>query len=168
MLLYAWLTGMQPPALRTVVALAIWGMLKLSGRQWSGWDVWICCLAAILLMDPVAILSQSLWLSAAAVAALIFGISGFPVRSGSCRRYCARLFHPSATGNHLLLMPVQIVIFHGISLTSFIANLCNSLVTFITVPLILAAMVVHLSGPFILEQGLWFLADRSLALLFWG
>ncbi len=56
---YARLTGMQPPALRTVVALAIWGMLKLSGRQWSGWDVWICCLAAILLMDPVAILSQS-------------------------------------------------------------------------------------------------------------
>ncbi len=40
--------------------------------------------------------------------------------------------------------------------------------TFITVPLILAAMVVHLSGPFILEQGLWFLADRSLALLFLG
>ncbi len=39
--------GMQPPALRTMVALATWGMLKLSGRQWSGWDVWICCLAAI-------------------------------------------------------------------------------------------------------------------------
>src|SRR5699024_11457631 len=53
-------------------------MLKLSGRQWSGWDVWICCLAAILLMDPVAILSQSLWLSAAAVAALIFWYQWFP------------------------------------------------------------------------------------------
>lgn len=75
---YAWLTGMQPPALRTMVALATWGMLKLSGRQWSGWDVWICCLAAILLMDPVAILSQSLWLSAAAVAALIFWYQWFP------------------------------------------------------------------------------------------
>ncbi|XPE53309.1 hypothetical protein ACNKHX_05670 [Shigella flexneri] len=25
-------------------------MLKLSGRQWSGSDVWICCMAAILLM----------------------------------------------------------------------------------------------------------------------
>ncbi|HAH8994671.1 TPA: DNA internalization-related competence protein ComEC/Rec2 [Escherichia coli] len=72
-------------------------------------------------------------------------------------------------GITLLLMPVQIVIFHGISLTSFIANLLAiPLVTFITVPLILAAMVVHLSGPLILEQGLWFLADRSLALLFWG
>lgn len=98
---YAWLTGMQPPALRTVVALATWGMLKLSGRQWSGWDVWICCLAAILLMDPVAILSQSLWLSAAAVAALIFGISGFPVLVATAAGIACSCFpHPSATGYH--------------------------------------------------------------------
>ena len=93
------LTGMQPPALRTVVALCYVGnAAKLIGRQWDGWDVWICCLAAILLMDPVAILSQSLWLSAAAVAALIFGISGFPVLSGNCRRYCVQLF-PSSICN---------------------------------------------------------------------
>lgn len=99
---YAWLTGMQPPALRTVVALAIWGMLKLSGRQWSGWDVWICCLAAILLMDPVAILSQSLWLSAAAVAALIFWYQWFPCPEWQLPRGIARgcFPHPSATGNH--------------------------------------------------------------------
>ncbi len=72
----------------------------------------------------VAILSQSLWLSAAAVAALIFGISGFPVRSGSCRRYCARFFpHPSATGNHTPAYARANCLFHGISLTSFIANL---------------------------------------------
>lgn len=98
---YAWLTGMQPPALRTVVALAMWGMLKLSGRQWSGWDVWICCLAAILLMDPVAILSQSLWLSAAAVAALIFGISGFLSGVATAAGIARGCFpHPSAAGNH--------------------------------------------------------------------
>ncbi len=162
---------MQPPALRTVVALATWGMLKLSGRQWSGWDVWICCLAAILLMDPVAILSQSLWLSAAAVAALIFWYQWFPCPEWQLPpvlRAVVSLIHLQL-GITLLLMPVQIVIFHGISLTSFIANLLAiPLVTFITVPLILAAMVVHLSGPLILEQGLWFLADRSLALLFLG
>ena len=167
---YAWLTGMQPPALRTMVALATWGMLKLSGRQWSGWDVWICCLAAILLMDPVAILSQSLWLSAAAVAALIFWYQWFPCPEWQLPpvlRAVVSLIHLQL-GITLLLMPVQIVIFHGISLTSFIANLLAiPLVTFITVPLILAAMVVHLSGPLIVEQGLWFLADRSLALLFW-
>ena len=60
--LYAWLTGLQPPALRTVVALLVWGALRLSSRQWSGWSVWICCLAAILVVDPLAVLSQSLWL----------------------------------------------------------------------------------------------------------
>lgn len=61
-------------------------------------------------------------------------------------------------GITLLLMPVQIVIFHGISLTSFIANLLAiPLVTFITVPLILAAMVVHLSGPLIWSKGYGFL-----------
>lgn len=32
--LYAWLTGLQPPALRTVVALLVWGALRLSSRQW--------------------------------------------------------------------------------------------------------------------------------------
>lgn len=59
--------------------------------------------------------------------------------------------------------------FHGISLTSFLANLfAIPLVTFISVPLILAAMIVHLSGPIIVEQWLWLIADRSLALLFWA
>lgn len=168
---YARLTGMQPPALRTMVALATWGMLKLSGRQWSGWDVWICCLAAILLMDPVAILSQSLWLSAAAVAALIFWYQWFPCPEWQLPpvlRAVVSLIHLQL-GITLLLMPVQIVIFHGISLTSFIANLLAiPLVTFITVPLILAAIVCAFKRAVNLEQGLWFLADRSLALLFWG
>ncbi|MCP0803010.1 ComEC/Rec2 family competence protein, partial [Salmonella enterica subsp. enterica serovar Kentucky] len=31
---YAWLTGLQPPALRTIIALFAWTALKLSGRQW--------------------------------------------------------------------------------------------------------------------------------------
>ncbi len=71
-----------------------------------------------------AILSQSLWLSAAAVAALIFCISGFPVLSGNCRRYCVQLFpHPSATGNHTPAYARANRHIHGISLSSFIANL---------------------------------------------
>lgn len=168
---YAWLTGMQPPALRTVVALATWGGLRLSGRQWSGWDVWICCLAAILLLDPVAILSQSLWLSATAVAALIFWYQWFPCPTWPLSRVIrplVSLLHLQL-GITLLLMPLQIAMFHGVSLTSFLANLfAIPLVTFVSVPLILAAMIIHLSGPLLMEQGLWFLADRSLALLFWA
>lgn len=32
---YAWLTGMQPPAMRTVVSLSVVAALRISGRQWS-------------------------------------------------------------------------------------------------------------------------------------
>lgn len=168
---YAWLTGLQPPALRTVVALMVWGALRLSGRQWSGWQVWTCCLAAIVVVDPVAVLSQSLWLSAFAVAALIFWYQWVPVPDwplSRVGRVLLALAHLQL-GITILLLPVQIAFFHGISLTSFLANLfAVPLVTFVSVPLILAAMIVHLTGFAVMESGLWYLADRSLALLFWA
>ncbi|GHK52822.1 hypothetical protein KPZU09_25580 [Klebsiella pneumoniae] len=66
------LTGMQPPALRTCVGLGMCCALRLSGQRWTAWQVWLCCLGAILVADPLAVLSQSLWLSAFAVAGLIF------------------------------------------------------------------------------------------------
>ena len=40
---YAWLTGLQPPALRTVIALAVLAALRIGSRQWSPWQVWCCC-----------------------------------------------------------------------------------------------------------------------------
>ncbi|POT57912.1 ComEC family protein [Citrobacter amalonaticus] len=168
---YAWLTGLQPPALRTVVALVAWGMLKLSGRQWSGWEVWCCCLAAIVVVDPIAVLSQSLWLSALAVAALIFWYQWFPCPVWSLPRavrFLPELAHLQL-GITLLLLPLQIALFHGVSLTSFLANLfAVPMVTFISVPLILAGMIVHLTGPLFFEHGMWLLADSSLAVLVWA
>lgn len=75
----------------------------------------------------------------------------------------------SAIGYYASAFPVQIAMFHGFSLTSFLANLfAVPLVTFVSVPLILAGMIVHLAGTVMVESSLWYLADRSLALLFWG
>lgn len=167
---YAWLTGMQPPALRTVASLAVWSALRLSGRQWSPWQVWLCCVATILFIDPVAILSQSLWLSAFAVAALSFWYQWFPLPrlpGGRIARSVLNLVHLQI-GMMILLLPIQVSLFHGISLTSIVANLVAvPLVTFVTVPLILTGMVLHLSGPAMVENGCWLLADKTLALLFW-
>ncbi|WP_308564332.1 ComEC family protein [uncultured Klebsiella sp.] len=170
-LFYAWLTGMQPPALRTSIALAVGCALRLSGKRWSPWQIWGCCLGAILFADPLAVLSESLWLSAFAVAALIFWYQLAPMP------HCARhwLLRQSLGLGHLqvglmfLLAPVQIMLFHGISLTSVIANLIAvPLVTFFVVPLILAAMLLHLCGPLIIEMAIWHLADHILAALFWS
>lgn len=69
----------------------------------------------------------------------------------------------------LLLLPLQLLLFHGVSLTSMAANLLAvPLVTLLAVPLILTAMLVHLSGPEIVESLLWLAADRVLVVLFWG
>ena len=167
---YAWLTGLQPPALRTVIALAVLAALRIGARQWSPWQVWCCCIAAILISDPLAVLSQSLALSAFAVAALIFWFQWLPLPRGHRVRWLQPLLNLLylQTGMLLLLMPLQVLIFHGFSLSSLVANLfAVPLVTFICVPLILSGMLLHLLPLTALESALWFAADKSLGGLFW-
>ncbi|WLI78545.1 ComEC family protein [Kosakonia sp. H02] len=166
---YAWLTGLQPPALRTAISLSVWATLRLSGRLWSPWQVWLCCVAAILFSDPLAVLSYSLWLSAFAVAALLFWYQWLPTPIKLRSRLgqgAVNLLHLQA-GMMLLLLPIQLSIFHGISLSAMVANMVAvPLVTFVTVPLILLGMLLHLTGPLLLQEMCWSLADQSLALLF--
>ncbi|HFI1904070.1 TPA: ComEC family protein [Enterobacter roggenkampii] len=167
---YAWLTGLQPPALRTIIALAVLALLRITGRQWSPWQVWSCCIAAILINDPLAVLSQSLALSAFAVAALIFWYQWLPLPDWNWTRRMRPLLNLIylQVGMLLLLMPLQVLIFHGFSLSSLVANLfAVPLVTFVSVPLILLGMLLHLLPLAAVESAIWFAADKSLAGLFW-
>lgn len=69
------------------------------------------------------------------------------------------------TGITLLLMPLQLHIFHGFSITSLPANLwAVPLVTFVTTPLILLALSTMTFSP--LSEMLWQLADISLQVVF--
>ena len=167
-LIYCWLSGGNPPALRAIIAIACWSLLRLKGRNCSSWQVWQLCIGAILFFDPLSILSDSLWLSASAVAGLLFWYQWFPLSgrfTHSKRWLPLRLLHLQL-GLFLLLMPLQVAVFHGISLSALLANLwAVPLVTLITVPLILGAI---LSLPFYpLSQLLWRGADGSLSLLFY-
>ncbi|TGC29855.1 ComEC family protein, partial [Salmonella enterica subsp. enterica serovar Enteritidis] len=82
-------------------------------------------------------------------------------------RWLLNLLHLQA-GITLLLLPLQVALFHGISVTAMLANLfAVPWVTFVTVPLILAGMILHLTGPFFLEEWVWYLTDRALAALFY-
>ncbi|BFT80628.1 ComEC family protein [Enterobacter pseudoroggenkampii] len=167
---YAWLTGLQPPALRTAIALAVLAILRIAARQWSPWQVWVCCIAAILISDPLAVLSQSLALSAFAVAALIFWFQWLPLPDWQRARPIRPLLNllHLQVGMLMLLMPLQVLIFHGFSISSLVANLfAVPLVTFVSVPLILLGMLLHLLPLAALESVVWFAADKSLAGLFW-
>lgn len=144
---YARLTGLQPPALRTVIALAVLAALRIGSRQWSPWQVWCCCVAAILISDPLAILSESLLLSAFAVAALIFWFQWLPLPRWQWARRIRPLLNLIylQVGMLVLLMPLQVLIFHGFSISSLVANLfAVPIVTFVSVPLILLGMLLHL------------------------
>lgn len=166
---YAWLSGLQPPALRTAISLSVWALLRLSGRLWTPWQVGLCCVAVILFVDPLAVLSYSLWLSIFAVAGLLFWYQFVPLPAHKCSgivRGCLNLLHLQA-GMTLLLLPIQLAVFHGISLSSFAANIVAvPLVTLITVPLTLLGMLLHLVGLQSVENLCWYLADTSLAALF--
>ncbi|KAB0874807.1 ComEC family protein [Cronobacter muytjensii] len=165
--LYTWLSGSNPPAVRTLVAISVWCALRFCGRQWTPWQVWACCVGSILFCDPVAILSESLWLSAFAVAALIFWYQWVPLRADGRWRHLKSLLHLQC-GMTLLLLPLQLLLFHGISLSSLLANLVAvPAVTFIAVPLVLAGMLLDLAHLTWAEQGIWLIADRTLAALFW-
>ncbi|WP_034941164.1 ComEC family protein [Erwinia mallotivora] len=164
---YSWLSGGSLPAVRAMLALGIWSILRLWGMCCSNWQVWRVCLGTILFVDPLSVLSDSLWLSATAVAGLLFWYQWFPL----ARRFMKKkrwlplqLFHLQL-GMFLLLMPLQIVIFHGISLSALVANIwAVPLVTFITVPLILCAVISNAFTP--VSQLLWWLVDRSLEWVF--
>lgn len=166
-LIYCWLSGGSPPALRAIIALFSWSLLRLKGLNCTGWQVWRICIGAILFCDPLSILSDSLWLSAVAVAGLLCWYQCFPLPqrfSGKRKWLLLQLLHLQA-GLFILLMPLQIFIFHGISVSALLANLwAVPLVTLFTVPLILSAVFTL---PFTsLSPLFWWMADRSLALLF--
>ena len=167
---YAWLSGFQPPAQRTLIAAGCWLFLRLSGRRWTPWEVWLCCMATILLVDPLAVLSQSLWLSGFAVAALIFWYQWGPkwTFSGGVLLNVIWGLMQLQLALMLLLLPLQVLVFHGMSFMSLPANLVAvPLVTFVELPLLLAGMVVHFFGLTVVENTVWLMADRNLALLFW-
>lgn len=164
-----WLAGSNPPAVRTFVGLTIWLSLRLSGRQWSGWEVWICCMAGILLYDPLTVLSDSFWLSVLAVAGIIFWYQWMPLPRRVARwrwfyRHLASLTYLQA-GITLLLLPLQVFIFHGLSVNALLANLLAvPFVSFVITPLLLMGLIVT-SVPW-LGVNLWRFVDFLIEQLF--
>ncbi len=164
---YTVISGASPPAVRTFISITITLALRLTGKNWHSWQIWMVCIAVILFIDPLTILSESFWLSAFAVATLIFWFQWLPGYSTrTLWRLPLALVHLQF-GIGFLLLPLQILLFHGASLTSLPANLIAvPVISFITVPLILAGIMVELTGWRLAEFGLWYLADRSLELVF--
>ena len=76
---YCWLSGSHPPAIRAMIALSAWAIVRLQHINCSSWQIWLVCVGSILFFDPLTILSDSFWLSIIAVAILLFWYQWFPL-----------------------------------------------------------------------------------------
>lgn len=168
MLIYVWLAGAQPPALRTAIALSLWLVLRLRGVTCSSWQILLWCICLILLSDPLAVLSDSFWLSVLAVAALIFWFEWAPLpqRFNSSWFWAPLRWLHIQLGMTLLLMPLQFGLFHGVTWTSLPANLwAVPIISLLSVPLILLALMFSFIP--VLSSFLWWLADITVDCALW-
>lgn len=166
---YTWLTGFNPPTLRAIFALSIWIYLRYKNNQISAWQKVNRIIALLLIIDPLMILSESFWLSCYAVVSLIFLFDWLPLPNAmknKKRWYLFRLLHLQF-GLTLLLLPIQLYVFHGISVVSLVANLIAiPIISLITFPAILLGLVFSLINCFYLALWFWFVAQYSLEWLF--
>ena len=137
---YALLAGFGVPAQRTLLMLSALLLGILLKRVQSLWQGFALALLAVLVVDPLVVLSPGAWLSFSAVALLIivFG-QRFPKLSWWRELVAAQLLMT------LGLLPLSLVFFGQASLAAPFANLIAvPLVSLVIVPLVLAATVLLL------------------------
>ncbi|GAB1438227.1 ComEC family protein [Providencia sp.] len=144
--LYAWLSGLAIPATRALFSLLLWVYIRRKPVHYFSWQWALWSIVGILLLDPLAILSDSFWLSAFAVLAIIYWFTVFPLPPQLIERAVVgkiiALTHLQI-GLLILLIPAQLIIFDGINFMSLIANLWFvPIISWIVVPAILILFLI--------------------------
>ena len=174
LLFYTWLSGGNAPALRAAFAVLMWILLRLFRVRCHPCQIWLWVVAMLLLVDPMNLLSDSFWLSCFAVGALVFWFQWVPLPAMFQQAWYWALFRWGhlQVGMTLLLLPLQVWIFHGVNVFSFPANMwAVPVVSLITVPLVLLALLTNAAPCALMDNAqalLWQLADATLRLALWG
>ncbi len=135
---YVLLAGFQVPAQRTLYMLTVAATGLWLGRPGTASVVWLWALAVVLAWDPWASLTPGFWLSFGAVGLLLY-IGVGRIGHAPAWREATR----AQTAITLGLIPLMLILFQQISVVSPVANaVAIPVVTFIVVPLTLAAIVV--------------------------
>jgi competence protein ComEC len=161
-LFYAGLAGYSIPTLRAVVMLTVVLAALVRQRNTSAFQILLLALLAVLLFDPLAVLSVGFWLSFAAVALLIYISSGRLGGQGYWRETTMAQL-TSTIG----LAPLLIVFFQQVSLISPLANwLAVPIIGIVVTPLALLAIILLAFWPWAATQ-LLYLCDETLQGMVW-
>ncbi len=150
--IYSALADFSAPVVRSLCMLGIWVILRLWQREWSSIRIWLLAFAIMLIANPWSLFSAGFWLSFIAVGVL--GVAGFLWRKPSLWQIQWLMT--------LLLIPVQLYLFNGLSLSSVLINLpAGPWFTFSIVPVALVSGLVVPLFPSLARFGFW-LCDLQL------
>jgi competence protein ComEC len=153
---YCAISGFEVPAQRTLIMITVIALSLWRGRRAQPLDTLMHALAAVLLVDPLAVMTVGFWLSFVAVAILMYG-GGDGADTPWWRRY-GRVHVAMSVG----LAPLLVVFFSQHPLVGPLANLLAvPWVSFVVVPLTLAGTILLEVLPF---AGYWLLRGALLAL----
>lgn len=164
---YAALAGFAVPTQRALLMVLVIMLALLGQRQCRPSHTLSLALFGVLLLDPMAVLEASFWLSFIAVAVILYGMSGrLPWQAGKLQGLWwrwGRVQWLVAIG----LTPVLLFYFQRLSLVAPLANLVAvPWVSLVTVPVTLLGSLLILVWP---DAGTWVLhlASGSLQGLWW-
>lgn len=156
---YASIAGMELPAQRTVLMLAIVVLARcLPWRCSSGW-VWLLALTVVLLLDPLAVHSVGLWLSFVAVGLLLL-LTQMTTSAPVWRQVLKTQWWVSVG-----LLPITVAIFERVSWLGLPVNwLAIPWLSWLVVPLSLVSLCLHTLWP-TTADALWRLALQLLSIM---
>lgn len=140
---YAGLAGFSVPTERAVVMLAVLMLGIIWQRPVRPLHTLALALFAVLVYDPLAVLSPGFWLSYGAVAVIVYAVSGRLGRLGFWREMLHINWHTS-----LGLSPLLLFFFQQVSICAPLANgFAVPVISFLLVPLALIATALLFVYP---------------------
>lgn len=149
---YGALAGFGLPTVRTLLMIAIVALAKCSRRHTSGPQTLSLALIAVLLVDPLSVLSAGFWLSFIGVAFLMVCMT---TRGVGLRGF----LHELSAGQVVMtlsLLPLTVWFFGESSLVGALSNLIAvPFVSFVIVPVALVGMILLGLCPPLAAPVLW-------------
>ncbi len=168
---YALFSGWGVPAQRTVLMLAVVVGLRLGVRHWPWPVVWLLAMAAVLLIDPWALMQPGFWLSFVAVGILFATDPGRLSRASAggaplqrAARSVVALVREQGVVT-LALAPLTLLLFGQFSVVGLLANLAAiPVVTLLVTPL----AMLGVAAPALWDLAAWVVQTLSLLLQWVG
>ncbi|MDH5388950.1 MAG: DNA internalization-related competence protein ComEC/Rec2 [Gammaproteobacteria bacterium] len=162
---YALLAGLSIPTQRALLMLASFVLMLLLKRNFKSVNIMATALFAIILWDPVSVLSVGFWFSFLAVSVILYVFSG-RLSNGQGWSVRIRQWGWMQFSIALALFPFSLLLFQQTSLISPLANLILvPYVSFLVVPLVLLALLLMPLSSLI--SGYLLITANKLLALIW-